>query len=100
MFSPNGDGFLFHDSTGTYPQIEQELALDSFPSPDELWQRYCQWKKIEAERVPLVTQSYFDDGSGKTPRYYQVIAINRTIEAITGGENRILLVMATGTGKT
>lgn len=100
VFSSNGNAFLFHDSTETYPQVEQDLALDAFPSPDELWQRYCKWKKIGPDRLPIVTQSYYDDGSGKTPRYYQLNAINRTIEAIANGENRILLVMATGTGKT
>ena len=86
-FSSNGDGFLFHDLTGTYPQVEQEFGLDTFPSPEELWQRYCQWKKIGPERVPIVTQSYFDDGSGKVPRYYQLIAINSTIEDMANGDD-------------
>ena len=100
-FSSNGDGFLMHDRTGQHTPIEQELALDAFPSPDELWQRYCAWKGIASpERRGTVETPYYDDGSGKSPRYYQVNAINRTIEAIARGQQRILLVMATGTGKT
>ncbi len=99
-FSSNGDGFLLHDFTGTYPKVEQEFSLDAFPSPIELWERYCQWKGIEQDEQSIVSQDYHDDGSGRTPRYYQLNAINRTIEAIASGQNRILLVMATGTGKT
>lgn len=99
-FSSNGDGFLLHDFTGTFTAVEQELALDAFPAPDELWRRYCQWKGIKKEKILIVAQDYHDDGSGKSPRYYQLNAINRTIEAIANGQSRILLVMATGTGKT
>ncbi len=101
VFSSNGDGFLFHDRTNTEGVIEQELALDAFPTPDALWQIYKKYKGIttpEGEKIAL--QTYFDDGSGRKPRYYQQIAINRTIEAIGNGQDRILLVMATGTGKT
>ena len=65
-----------------------------------LWQRYCLWKGIDETKQQIITQNYYSDGSGKVPRYYQTIAINRTIEAIAKGQNRILLVMATGTGKT
>ncbi len=100
VFSSNGDGFLEHDRTRTAGPPERELTLGSFPSPAELWNRYCQWKHLDAPQQSLVTQDYFDDGSGKMPRYYQLIAINRTIEAVARGQNRILLVMATGTGKT
>lgn len=101
VFSSNGDGFLFHDRTVTEGQIETELTLNEFPSPDELWQRYCDQKGLaEGSAQSLVAQDYYSDGSGKTPRYYQVNAINRTIEAIARGQDRILLVMATGTGKT
>ena len=101
VFSSNGDGFLFHDRTGTYPQTESELTLDQFPSPQELWQRYCQWQGLEtAEVIDTIEQPYYDDGSGRSPRYYQTNAINRTIEAVAKGQDRILLVMATGTGKT
>ena len=100
-FSSNGDGFLMHDRTGQHTPIEQALALDDFPGPEELWQRYCCWKGIAStEKRATVETPYYDDGSGKTPRYYQVIAINRTIEAIARGQRRLLLVMATGTGKT
>jgi type I restriction enzyme R subunit len=101
VFSSNGDGFLFHDRTGNAAQVETTLALDQFPAPQELWQRYCAWKGLATtESRNTVETPYYDDGSGKAPRYYQVNAINRTIEAIARGQQRILLVMATGTGKT
>lgn len=100
VYSSNGDAFLEHDRTVTSGTLEKEIPLDAFPTPEDLWQRYCQWKNIDNELQPIVTQIYYDDGSGKSPRYYQQIAINRTIEAIAKGETRILLVMATGTGKT
>ena len=99
-FSSNGDGFLFHDATGQSAQVEQELSLDAFPSPDELWRRYRAWKGLDAERERVITQEEHADASGKEPRYYQRVAINRTLEAIARGQNRVLLVMATGTGKT
>ncbi len=101
VFSSNGDGFLFHDKTQTSENIETELDNDSFPSPQELWTKYKKYKGIEtpeAERV--VEQDYYFDGSGRTPRYYQQNAVNRTVEAIAKGQDRIILVMATGTGKT
>ncbi len=100
VFSSNGDGFLFHDRTGLSAQLETELTLDQFPSPSELWQRYCQWKGIAQQALATLEEPYYDDGSGRTPRYYQINAINRTIEAVAQGQDRILLVMATGTGKT
>lgn len=100
VFSSNGDGFLFHDRTGLSGQIEQEISLEEFPSPRVLWDRYCQWKNLEDAGRQLVEQDFHIDNSGKTPRYYQLNAINRTIEAIAKGQRRILLVMATGTGKT
>lgn len=100
VFSSNGDGFLFHDRTGLSPTKEANVALDSFPSPAELWARYRQWKNLGADAEQIVLQDYYDDGSGKAPRYYQVNAINATVEAIAKGQNRALLVMATGTGKT
>jgi len=100
VFSSNGDGFLFHDRTGLSPTKEANVALDAFPSPAELWARYRQWKNLEADAEQIVLQDYYDDGSGKAPRYYQVNAINATVEAIAKGQNRALLVMATGTGKT
>jgi len=101
IFSSNGDGFIFHDKTLYDDILEQELSLDEFPSPVELWKRYKKYKGIEDEETEkIVTQDYFFDVGGRTPRYYQMIAINRTIEAIAKGQNRILLTMATGTGKT
>ncbi len=99
-FSSNGDAFLAHDRTGIILPVEQELSLDAFPSPAELWERYCQWKGFSEPQRSVVTEDYYLDLGGKTPRYYQQIAINRTIEAIAKGQDRILLVMATGTGKT
>jgi type I restriction enzyme, R subunit len=100
VFSSNGDGFLFHDRTGQSSQIEVELNMDAFPPPDVLWTKYRTWKGLAPSSDEIVLQNYFEDRSGKEPRYYQRVAINRTIEAIAKGQNRILLVMATGTGKT
>lgn len=102
VFSSNGDAFLFHDKTVKSGAIETELALTAFPSPEQLWQKYKAYKGITDEVESIVAQEYFSDGSNHAPRYYQQIAINRTVEAIArnGGNNRHLLVMATGTGKT
>lgn len=101
VFSSNGDGFYEHDKTNSNGTIEKEISLDEFPSPQELWKRYKKYKGIESEAQEKVSsQDYFFDGSGKNPRYYQQIAINRTVEAIAKGKQRILLTMATGTGKT
>lgn len=99
--SSNGDGFLLHDRTGLSLPVERELGLDEFPSLESLLSIYQQWKGIgEPSAVQLMQQPYHVDGSGKNPYYYQAVAINRTIEAIARGQDRILLVMATGTGKT
>src|SRR5260370_28598327 len=100
VFSSNGDGFVFHDRTGASATKEANLALDAFPSPADLWARYRAWKGLSPEAEQIVLQDYFDDGSGKAPRYYQVNAVNAAIEAIAEGRDRVLLVMATGTGKT
>lgn len=101
VFSSNGDGFYFHDKTVTSGNIETELSNDEFPSPEELWEKYKKYKGIEDKEVEnVVSTDYFLDGSGRSPRYYQQIAINRTIEAVAKKQDRILLVMATGTGKT
>ena len=102
VFSSNGDGFLFHDKTVKSGPIETEISLDAFPSPEQLWQKYKAFKGITDEAESVVAQDYFSDGSNRSPRYYQQIAINRTVEAIARneGNNRHLLVMATGTGKT
>ncbi|MAF15685.1 MAG: DEAD/DEAH box helicase [Marinomonas sp.] len=99
VFSTNGDAFLFHDKTNT-AQIETEIALEDFPTPEQLWLKFAQWKGYETDQLPIVTQDYHDDGTGKAPRYYQLQAINKTVEAIARGQDRNLLVMATGTGKT
>ena len=102
VFSSNGDGFLFHDRTATTgTTLETELGMDDFPTPEQLWEKYKQYKGIttpEAEKI--VAQDYYFDGSNRKPRYYQQIAVNRAVEAIARGQNRLLLVMATGTGKT
>ncbi|WP_461506897.1 EcoAI/FtnUII family type I restriction enzme subunit R [Rhodopirellula baltica] len=98
--SSNGDGFVIHDRTGTFPKKEFEVPLNSFPSPDDLWGRYLSWKKLDGQAKSIVQQNFYEDGSGKAPRYYQLKAINRSVEAIAGGKQRVLLVMATGTGKT
>ena len=100
VFASNGDGFVFHDRTGASPTQEQTLALDAFPAPSDLWTRYRVWKGLLPEDEAVVLQDYHDDGSGKAPRYYQTSAINAAIEAIVKGRDRVLLVMATGTGKT
>lgn len=100
VFSSNGDGFLFHDKTIVDGPRERQLTLDEFPSPAELWHRYCEWRGVADADRPVVEFDYHSDGSGKSPRYYQQNAINRTIEAIAKGQQRCLLVMATGTGKT
>ena len=99
-FSSNGDAFVFHDRTGKSTPREADLPLDAFPSPAKLWARYREWKGLEPEAESVFLQDYYEDSGGKTPRYYQVNAVNAAIEAIAKGRNRILLVMATGTGKT
>ena len=99
VYSTNGDAFLEHDRTGRVP-AEKELSLSEFPSPADLWRRYCEWKGFDAEKERIVAQDYHISDTEKSPRYYQMAAINRTVEAIANGQNRILLVMATGTGKT
>ena len=101
VFSSNGDGFICHDRTGLAALTEQEYSLANFPSPTELWQRYCHYKGLEtADAKHTVEMPYYDDGMGRAPRYYQANAINNTIEAVAKAQQRILLVMATGTGKT
>jgi type I restriction enzyme R subunit len=101
VFTSNGDSFVFHDKTDTSNQKEKEIALVDFPSPEELWQKHLKYKEIETpEAKKIVAQDYFVDDSGMSPRYYQQNAINNTIEAIAKGRDKLLLVMATGTGKT
>lgn len=101
VFATNGDGFIFRDATAAEGELlEKSITLDEFPSPAALWHKLCVWKGYTEAQLPVITQDYYDDGSGKAPRYYQLQAINKTIEAVSAGQNRVLLVMATGTGKT
>lgn len=100
MFASNGDAFAFHDRTGLSVPVEQEIGLDAFPSAEELWQRYCAWKGLTPKQEKIVAPDYHTGGPDEEPRCYQQTAINRTIEAIAKGQDRCLLVMATGTGKT
>lgn len=99
--SSNGEGFLIHDRTGITQPAERELQLSEFPTLNELWPLYQQWKGLTSPAsVKLIEQPFYTDGSGRAPHYYQSVAINRAIEAIALGQQRVLLVMATGTGKT
>lgn len=100
VYSSNGDGFIEHDRTKTEGTIERELTLEEFPPPEELWNRYKLYKGITKEQEEVVTHNYYYDQDTFPPRYYQRIAINRTVEAIAKGQDKVLLVMATGTGKT
>lgn len=97
VYSTNGDAFVEHDRlTGA----ETEISIDEFPSPEELFRRYSHAKDYNDEQKQIVLQDYYDDPSGKDPRYYQETAINKVVEAVAKGQDRLLLVMATGTGKT
>ncbi len=100
VYSTNGAGFLEHDRLGASGDVEKELTLDAFPSPQALYERYLAAKGLDAAQSEVIEQAYFSDGSAKPPRYYQVNAINRVVEAVAKGQSRIMLVMATGTGKT
>ena len=102
VFASNGDGFIFHDKTAPANggQLETQIALEDFPTPQQLWDKFRAYKGYTDHQLPYITQPYYDDGSGKAPRYYQLQAINKTVEAVSRGQDRNLLVMATGTGKT
>ena len=100
VFSSNGARFVFHDKTATTGQLEREIEMDAFPSPAVLWAKYQTWKGLDSEASRLVEQNYHAATDGRSPRYYQATAINRAVTAVANGQNRILLVMATGTGKT
>src|SRR5690606_26843965 len=96
VFTSNGDSFVFHDKTANEGVLEQELSLDEFPSPEKLWNKYLIYTEIETpEAKEIIETEYFVDDSGMSPRYYQQNAVNRTIEAVAKGQNRIILVMAT-----
>jgi type I restriction enzyme R subunit len=100
VYSSNGDAFLEHDRTKKSGVVTREIPMDQFPSPEELWARYSGAKGYTPEQEAVATWDYFQNDSRKPPRYYQTIAINRTVDAIARGRDRLLLVMATGTGKT
>ena len=100
VYTSNGDGFMEHDRTATSGPVERALTLAEFPSPAQLWERYVQQGHLQPTVADAVAEDYFFDRSGRAPRYYQMVAINRTVKAIAEGQRRLLLVMATGTGKT
>lgn len=96
-YSSNGDGFAEHDFlTGR----ERTFGLDEFPTEEELVARYKMESQMTPTQETVVNQPYYSSQNTYPPRYYQRIAINRTVDAIARGQDRILLVMATGTGKT
>jgi len=99
-YSTNGDAFLESDRTGASARIEREVPLNRFPSPAELWRRHCAERQIGPAAEGIVAEDWYPETDDKPPRAYQIKAVNRTVEAIARGEKRILLVMATGTGKT
>ena len=107
VFTSNGDSFVFHDKTNSEERekllsnLEEGQEITEFPSPKNLWEKYLKFKGIESpQEREIIEQDYYVDDSGMNLRYYQANAVNRTIEAIAKGKYRILLVMATGTGKT
>lgn len=100
-YSSNGDAFYEHDLlTGK----EREIPLSDFPTPDELIERYTsnanKGNGLSADELTVIDQPYYSSQNTYEPRYYQRVAVNRTVDAVARGENRLLLVMATGTGKT
>ena len=100
VFTSNGDRFSFYDKTAEH-NVQIELALDQFPSPEELWAHYKKFKGITEASEKVVAQDYYyNPNDDRKPRYYQCNAINRAVEAVASGQNRLLLTMATGTGKT
>ena len=100
VFSSNGDGFVFHNKFITEGSAETNLSLDEFPSPETLWKMYHEHNHISPVQDTVIDEPYYSDNPDKQPRYYQMNAVNKTVEAIANGQNRVLLVMATGTGKT
>ena len=103
VFSSNGSGFIFHNKYHRSDEpLERELALNEFPGPDELWKRFAEYHNFDTHQREVYLQEYFvsTEKRPKKPRYYQLVAINKTVEAVLKGQDRILLVMATGTGKT
>ena len=100
VFSSNGDGFVFHNKFITEGPAEINLSLNEFPSPETLWKMYHEQNHISPMQDIVIDEPYYSDNPDKQPRYYQINAVNKTVEAIASGQNRVLLVMATGTGKT
>ncbi|WP_148786040.1 EcoAI/FtnUII family type I restriction enzme subunit R [Campylobacter concisus] len=96
-YSSNGSGFVEFDFLSG---SQRELALNEFPTPYELWQRFLEYKHFSSRAFKIIQEPYFYDHNAKKPRYYQQVAINRAIEAVANGKKRLMLVMATGTGKT
>ena len=101
VYSSNGDAFYEHDMlTGK----EREIALQDFPSPEELIERFKaaanHGSGLTSNELAVIEQPYYSSQNTYEPRYYQRVAVNRTVDAVARGQNRILLVMATGTGKT
>lgn len=99
-FSSSGENFILHDRSGTYEEKEFKIDLDKFPSPDELWSRYKKSMSISDEDEKIYLSDLYQSSLNKKPRYYQRNAINRSVKEILNGKKRLLLVMATGTGKT
>lgn len=99
-FSTNGREFVFHDKTASHGPVERTLTPDELPSPDYLWSRYCAWRGLSVQAAAVAQQEYYTADARKLLRYYQATAVNRTVEAVASGRRRMLLVMATGTGKT
>ena len=100
VFSSNGDGFVFHNKFISEGDVEVILSLNDFPSPETLWNIYHEKAHVSPSQDKIINEPFYADNPNKQPRYYQINAINKTVEAIANGKNRILLVMATGTGKT
>ena len=96
-YSSNGDAFLEHDFiTGK----ETEIKLENFPTEEELYNRYLAFKNYTSDELNIIETPFYYDAHSHEPRYYQRIAVDRTVEAIARGQQRVLVVMATGTGKT
>jgi len=100
VYSTNGDAFLEHNRLAKAGVVERELTLNEFPSPKDLYERFIKAKNLAPEQEQIINQDYYREIDGKTPRYFQQVAINRVTEEIAKGKKRLLLVMATGTGKT
>lgn len=100
VFTSNGDGFTFHNRNSENDDRETTLSLNEFPSPETLWGIYKNSMDVNEQQEKVIIEPYYTQRADKQPRYYQLNAINLTVEAIIKGNNRVLLVMATGTGKT